>query len=161
MKKFYKTLGMILAAICVLFGLFGCSLLQPKDKDFSVDGMTITLTDRFTEKSYVSMNAYYESPTAIVSVIKEDFAGTNYTMTEYAELVMQVNGLDSVITVSTQNTYASFSYEKEVSGKEFSYYATCHKSEEAYWLIQFGCTSDNYEKLLPDFEKWASSVVFE
>ncbi len=161
MKKQLSSLALIVA-ICTLFStLVGCSLFAPKDKSFTKAGMTITLTNAFTEQEIVTQTAYYVSQEAIVTALKEDGSTiAGYTVAEYADLVCRVNNLNNV-NVTAKDGYAEFTYEKELSGKEYYYYARCFKNGTDFWLIQFACETKNTEKYTASFEKWASSVMFE
>lgn len=165
MKRFYK-LCLLLCCAVLLAGVCGCGLLggEPAAKDFSKSGATITLTEQFTEKDLISQTAYYESRKAIVTMLKEEysmFRNTEYedmTLTQYAKLVIQVNGLSG--KVSEENGLTYFTYEKSTNGKDFKYYATVFKGPDAYWLIQFACETENFTEYQPEFQKWAKSVTF-
>ena len=161
MRKHLSAIALILV-ICTLFSaLVGCSLLEPKDKNFSKAGMTITLTTDFSEQDIVTQTAYYVSQKAIVTALKEDGSTiADYTVEDYAELVCEVNKLDTD-TVAAKNGYAEFTYEKELSGKDYFYYARCFKNGTDFWLFQFACETKNTEEYRPIFEKWASSVTFD
>jgi hypothetical protein len=152
----------LILLMCTLFStLVGCGLLTPQDKSFSKAGMTITLTSHFSEQDMVTQTAYYVSPKAIVTALKEDGSTVgNYTVKRYAELVCEVNKLTGS-TVTAKDGYAEFDYEKEVNGKEYYYYARCFKDGTDYWLFQFACETKNTEECKPLFDKWASSVTFD
>ncbi|MDE7454281.1 MAG: hypothetical protein K2M64_00430 [Clostridia bacterium] len=160
MKKRYAALAML---ICVtVISLCGCFLSS--DKEFSKAGMTITLTSKFVEKELVTQTAYYESTTSIVTVLKEPFSTVagfgDYTLEEYTNAVLKANKLNSQITKYDDKDYYSFSYEKDVNGKDFYYFATTFKASDAFWLIQFACTTSNKDKFQDNFIKWADSVTF-
>ncbi|MBO5907037.1 MAG: hypothetical protein J6Q85_02660 [Clostridia bacterium] len=78
---------------------------------------------------------------------------------DYAELVCTVNNLDPE-GVTAKDGFAEFTYEKELNGKNYYYYARCFKNGTDFWLFQFACETKNTEKLTPSFEKWASTVTF-
>lgn len=150
---------LLMIAICTL--TVGCSLFSADEKTFSKAGMTITLTDEFTEQELVTQTAYYVSRKAIVTVLKEDGSTiSDYSVAKYAELVCTANKLDPN-SVTAKEGYAEFTYEKELNGKDYYYYARCFKNGTDFWLIQFGCETKNAEKFTSSFEKWASSVTFE
>ena len=150
----------VLIAICTLFSVFVGCFQAPQDKEFSKAGMTITLTNEFTEQEIVTQTAYYVSAKAIVTVLKEEGSVVgNYSVGEYARLVCSFNNLDSS-SVVVKETYAEFTYEKELSGKEYYYYARCLKNGSDYWLIQFACETKNAEAYQANFETWANSVTF-
>lgn len=160
MKKHLSTLIMTVTFIALLFTFVACSLPGEKDKTFSKAGMSITLTDAFTEQDIVTQTAYYVSMKSIVTALKED--GTlipDYTVKDYANLVCEVNNLDTKVTV--KDGYAEFTYEKEVSGKDYYYYARCFKNGTDFWLFQFACETKNTDELQETFDKWASTVVFD
>ena len=161
MKKQLSAIALCLV-ICTLFlTLVGCTSLEPKDKSFSKAGMTITLNAGFSEQEIVSQTAYYVSQKAIVTALKEDGSTiADYTVADYAKLVCDVNKLDSD-KVTAKAGYAEFTYEKEVSGKDYFYYARCFKNGTDFWLFQFACETKNTEEYRAIFEKWASSVTFD
>lgn len=163
MKKFSK-ICLVSLCIVLLTGFCSCSLFSAKEKEFTAAGMTITLTDEFTEKSLVSQTAYYESVNAIVMALKEDLSAftqlglDNISLKEYAELVIKQNSMNA--TVEEKDGLTMFTYKKSVSDKDFTYLATVFKSSDAFWLIQFGCETKNYDKYSSDFQKWAGTVKF-
>jgi len=149
---------MLVCLMAILFIAFtGCA----REKEFSKAGMTITLTTDFVENDIVTQTAYYVSQKAIVTALKEDGSALgNYTVEQYAKLVCKANNLsDSSVTV--KDDYAEFTYEKELNGKEYFYYARCLKNGTDYWLFQFACETKNSEKYVPTFEKWASTIKFD
>ena len=161
MRNKASALALILV-LCTLFStLVGCSLLEPEDKTFSKAGMSITLTDEFSEQELVTQTAYYVSTKAVVTVLKEDGSTiADYTVKEYAELVCTVNALDDSDVVEGDG-YAEFTYEEELSGKEYFYYARCFKNGTDFWMFQFACETKNTEDFLDTFKQWASTVTFE
>ena len=161
MKNIWKRMSVLLTLLLTLTTFFACSL--GLDKKFSKAGVTITLTDKFIEKELVSQTAYFESTQMVVTLLKEEFtllAGLeNWTLKKYAETTISGNGLTAEV-VETEKSYVYFEYEKTVSGNDYKYLATCHKADDAFWLIQFGCFSKNYDKLQEDMFKYADSVTF-
>lgn len=160
MKKRYIALALLICVTAV--ALCGCF---DSEKEFSKAGMTITLTSSFVEKEIVSQTAYYESTTSIVTVLKESFSSvsglSNYTLDQYTNAVLTANKLKTEITKYEDKEYYSFTYEKELNGKDYYYFATTFKGPDAFWLIQFACTTSNKDKFQDKFVKWADSVTFE
>ncbi len=164
MKKVFKsiiiTAVISMAAACLVFaGCFGS-----KPKTFTKEGMSITLTSKFNEQNIVTQTVYYVSLDSVVTGLKEEFSLMpgfgDYTLTEYTQLVITNNSLDSEINTKEGKSYLWFTYEKEVSGKDYFYLATTFKASDAFWLIQFGCETFNREKLTDTFFEWADSVTF-
>ena len=167
MNKTIRSAFLLLAGILLAGAGCACSVsTQTIEPTFEKAGMSIVLTDAFYEKDLVSQTAYYESSNAIVTALKDEFStleaagiGTDISLSDYAGIVMEVNGLDSEIREEDGLTY--FTYEKSVSGKDYQYFASVYQAPDAFWLIQFGCERDNFEELEPDFIKWAGTVTFE
>ena len=161
MKKLGLSIVLLITVLALTLTATGCSLLEPKPKTFSKAGMSITLTESFVEQDLITQTAYYVSMNAVVTALKEDGSSIpNYSVKDYAELVCQANGLNQSSVVA-KDGYAEFTYEKEVSGKEYYYYARCFKNGTDFWLFQFACETKNTEDYTERFEAWASSVTFD
>lgn len=162
MKILRKIVAVVFAVVVFAFG--GCAFLE-QPKTFSKAGASITLTNFFVEKEYVTMTAYYESPQMIVTLLREEFTMLDgledWTLAYYAEKTIEVNRLTGATVSFSEDGYASFEYVKEVSGNSYSYFATCHKTENSFWLIQFGTLSKNYAKLYDTILEYAGTITFD
>lgn len=161
MKKKLLALAIsLIAVVACAVGLTGCS----SDKTFEKAGMQITLTSKFTEKEILSQTAYYESRDALVTALKEEFTlapgFSSYSLEEYTDLVLSQNLLSTTKSTREGKDYMYFSYEKQVSGKDFYYLATTFKTEDAFWLIQFACNASEKDGKTDTFLKWADTVTF-
>ncbi len=165
-RLFMKKLKPILfSLIFVLFisAFVGCGE-KSSPKTFEKLEMQITLTDEFVEKSHISHTVYYEASDKIVTALREDFNlfPSGYTLTDYAEAVINNNNLENVrVYTSRTHGYVYFSYEKELNDQNYYYFATCHTSDTAFWLIQFGCFEEDKNEFLEEFKTYAGSVDFE
>lgn len=162
MKRF---LALACALVLALGILGGCSA---SSKEFDTEaGMTITLPGSFNKKDMEGQTAYFESPTAIVTALKETFdelsaAGLDLsadsTVDEYGQIIIEGNGLSG--SLEDKDGVKCFKYEQTVSGTDFSYLGTVTKGPDAFWLVQFACETKNYDKFESDFIKWAKSMKF-
>ena len=162
MKKRLSFLIIFVFVCTVILSFSGCRAVgsDTKEKVFTKSGMVITLTSDFEEQEIVTQTALYVSQKAIVTVLKEDGSAIpDYGIKDYAELVCRLNKLDDDKVV-LKDGYAEFTYEKEVNGKDFYYYARCIKNGTDFWLIQFACETKNAEAYAETFDHWASSVRF-
>ena len=163
MKKVFKLLS-----LCIIASLIaGCSLpsLGEKTKTYTSHGISVTMNDKFYEKSLLSATVYLESTDSIFTALKEDFnllstvgITKDSTLREYAELVVKANQLSTQIIEEDGLTY--FTYEKTVSGKDFYYLATVYKSNDAFWLINFACEKNAQSSFKPKFIKKKKTVTF-
>ncbi|MBQ7335724.1 MAG: hypothetical protein IJW92_04570 [Clostridia bacterium] len=159
---------LVLAACLVLTALLcGCSLFEEKAEVFTSGNMSITLTNRFSESDQEGCEAIYSSLEGkVVVVIKETFddlrdlgCDESSTASDYARLVIDVHEMsDTAVKEKDGVTY--YTYESDVDGVSYSYLATVHKSGDAFWLIQFASTTENYAKFEETFFTYAKSVQF-
>lgn len=154
-----------LLALIMCFTLSGC-VFGSKDKTYTSNGISVTMSDGFQEKSIVSQTVYLESTESIFSALKEDFSvleavdlGESASLKDYAEAVVANNKADYEIKEEDGLTY--FEYEKTVSGKDFYYLACVYKSDDAFWLVNFASEASNKGKYQPLFKRWAKTIKFE
>ncbi len=109
----------------------------------------------------------FSSRSQLVVVQRESFEAlaehgltADSSLSDYAEVVIRANALTDV-TVTSEEGVTYFKYENTGDGKRFAYLATLHKSETAFWLIQFAVAADDYEETAPTFFDYARSVRFE
>lgn len=166
MKKqnFIKIIAVVMMSL-IMVAFVGCEP-APKPKTFSNAGMSITLTSEYTEKEMVQFTSCYMTSSVVVSALKEEFSllpgFSNYTLRQYASMIISNNGLSGVTSKTSESgKYVYFKFEKTVSGKDYSYFVTCFKSDDAFWAIQFYCESKNYDKYINSFVGFADSVTFE
>lgn len=155
-----KIIVLFIMMVLVL-GLSSCSLLS-KEKEFTVSDLTITLTSRFAEKEVIGFTSTYQSTDVLVFVLEEDKDQLDYglTLEKYAKLILEVNKLDDV-DYEKEDDYICFEYTKNVSGKDYYYYARAYETEDSFWLIQFACFESKQDKLFDDIEKYADSIKFD
>ena len=161
MKKVFR----IFAIVCVCLVVSGCVGEKEKEKNFSGNGFSITLTENFQEKEIISVTNYYQSINAIVTALKEEFTlleavGINKdsTIEEYANVIAYNNQKDYDFKKNTDLDYLYFTYEATVSGKDYYYYAVIKKGSDSFWLINFACLKGDADDFQPKFEKWASTI---
>ena len=163
MKNLFKK-GILVLTVCFSLIICGCSCFN-KEKTYSKYGMTITMTEGFTEKSILNATYYLESTQSLMHALKEEFNPTylpsTTTLDEYVSLVKRNNYLQAEVETRENEEYLYFTYEKTVSGKTFFYLATAHKTEDSFWLIQFACNENDKEDFEDKFLKWADTITFE
>lgn len=166
LKKFSVCIFIVIFSM----SFFGCNS-KIKEKVFSKDGISITLTEEFEEKEYYDFNAYYDTEDAQVYIMKESFEllkendqPTDISLVEYAEIMMETQNLNS--KVEEKDGLTSFYYEKsfldyDKNTVDYLYFAVVFKSDDAYWLLQFACEKNLYGEYEEKFVKWAKSVEFD
>lgn len=158
MKSMIKAL--LLGVLCL--GLFcGCSATP---RVFSKDGVSITLTSRFDELEQEGAVAVYSSRNEAVLIQKWEFhtlsnweITKDSTPTDYANAVIQANNFTES-TVEERDGIVCFTYTAKSGLKTYTYFATAHKSEDAFWLIRFSTSDDKFEEKQDTFLAYAKSV---
>lgn len=166
-RKKGNKIGIIVLIAALLLG-FAIGMLANRDsgepKDFTVNGMQITLTDEFRKQSAAGFTAGYGSKEVAVLVLEEEFslqAGFgDLTLREYADLVLKNSGYTT--TIKTENGVTYFEYEATVdNGTVYHYVAAMYKGPDAFWLIQFATEKEDAAAYRDQIFTWAKSVTFE
>ena len=158
MKKF---IALLMAAL-MLVSFASCG--EPKEKEFTKEGLTITLTQSFKEASFEGYTVVYDSTKVAVFVIKESFsllAGfENYTLKQYADLVHNANSSRNPGAVTEVEGLTTFEYSflNTDEDQTYKYFTTVFKGDDAFWTIQFCCKAENYNEYKADMIKYAKSV---
>ena len=161
MKKMVSGL-LVLLLLCSLV-----SCTNGTAKDFTSNGMSITLTDAFRENTYEGYTVCYDSKDVAVFVLKESFSiqkGMNdWSIDDYAKLVYDANASKSPSNVSKEDGLVSMEYSflNEQENQTYRYYATMFKGPDAFWLVQFACKQDAYDAKRQTFIDWAKTVKFD
>ena len=168
MKKNKCIISILSVLFCVLGILFSsCSWAQT----FETNGMKITLTSNFVEKSHVEFTAYYTSKNMIVAIIKEDYydikqAGKdpeNMTRESYLLLLRDIYGgnLKNESQTVKEDGLVYFTYENDAFGKDFKVLCCAYKSSTSYYSVQFSCHKNDFNKLEKTILQYAKSVELE
>ena len=165
--------GLIILIVSVIIGaligyFMGFNFLKStfeKDKTFSNEGMTITLTSDFRKSDIQNYTVVYDSRDVAVFALKEEFSLVegfeNYTLEEYAKLVLEANGLENTKLSQDANTI-SFIYNRvnPNTNDTYSYFNYVYKTDDAFWLVQFATLKENVDKQSQNISNWAKSIQF-
>lgn len=164
--------GIIFITVCfcigVVIGL--ASALLPKflgesrTKEFSSNGLNITLTENFKEVKQEGFTVAYEGYNVAVMALKEPFTlapgASDLTLQEYGNLVIEANSLSNS-PLKTVDGITCFEYEATPENTTYYYFAAVYKADDAFWLINFAVKSNDKNEYYPKFVEWAKSVNFD
>lgn len=163
-----KRIVPVFLAVCMIITVFsGCSLFSAKggsDKEFSGEGLTITLTDSFRIAEVEGYTLCYDSFDVGVFALKETFSDyptlEGLTLDDYKGYVLEANKDKSPKEDASFDGLTVLKYEYRVEAKKanFTYFVSLYKARDAFWLVQFACKSSVYAEYEPYFVKWAKSV---
>ena len=168
-----KGIGVLIVAAIVgaIVGARGTgALLGSSDdpKNFTVNDMTITLTEGFEQVSVDNFTAGFESGSVALIVLEESFSLLEgfgeYTLDEYGALVIQNAGLDQSLKYQGDLPYFEYEYHNEQNGNTYHYTSYVYKENDAFWLLQFVTSAKTHNHSDQSTEKiaeWAASVRFD
>lgn len=160
----------MLALVLAVFAFTGCETKYNTPKEFSREGMTITLNEEFNEGHLDEATAYYQGMTSILIVEKfkfedlksenlssdstiEDFAGY---ITDYYSL-----GEESEFILGDNGEYLYTDYVRTIRNETYTFVPCLFKSGDAFWVFDFCCSEIHALSITPDFHKWASTIKFD
>ena len=158
--------ALAVVAVLALIGVFLLTGGIGNKKDFSAEGMTITLTQDFEEAFVDGFTVACKSSEVAMFALKEEFtlmAGAeNYTVEEYANLVCQNNPLAMGAELQTQEdiTWFEYSYMNSTENQTYRFFVCVFKSDDAFWLVQFATPEALAEEHMSQFISWAKTVSF-
>lgn len=172
MENKKRVITVIAICVVVICAIFTISYFIYKDlnseKRFEKAGLSIVLTNNFTEGEHVEYTAYYSSNEIIVLTLKSEFylfdedewASGNKTVEEYAQkILLEYEKIyDQVSEIVIDNNLIYFNFNFTGNGKEFKYIVAVYKAEDAFWSVLLGCNEKNYNNLSQTMFKYASSV---
>lgn len=153
----------------MLFSLTSClpdEAKSGKAKTYTVEELSITLTDSFMRMSSIApdFTDCYGATDATVFFQKETFesleATGDETVDQYAEAVREASSASDVSEILHEDGVTYFEYSGESEGDTFKYFAAMFKGPDAFWLVQFACEDTVYEEYKPYFIDWAKTVEF-
>jgi len=166
MKKNITNVSVMLLAV-VLLMFTGCT---KKEKTFSKDGITVTLTEDFVENELVTANLYLVSTKNIFMGLKENFTdlaksniNSNSSLNDYAEVIISVNSLTSEIKTNIEGdiTLTYLVYTKTMSDKDYTFMAVFKKGAASFYMFNFACETKNYEDSEEQYFTWARTITVE
>lgn len=159
-------IAFIMGAVGGYIGSSGMFAKNSEPKDFSINGMTVTLDDSFNEIDMDGYTACYESSDVAVFALEEKFALAegfeDYTLEQYGEMLLKNNGFDSSIKLQNKEglTYFEYEFTNTETDEKYYYFSAIYKESDAFWMIQFTTLAENSENHIESFIESAKSVKF-
>ena len=162
MRGFRKKVA-VLVSVCMMMCF--CTACGPAtEMTFTKSDFSINLNSHFEEMTD-SRGYVYTDKTAVIAVVKDPKqrikdANINITsLNRYAILALKsYDGADNAFVRDGLNhSYCEFAGTS--NGIPTSYYAAFYETETDYWLVLFGCETEDYQDYQSLFANWASTVV--
>ena len=163
-------------AVLIVAGLLGLAIgyvstsgvlsgLFVEEKVFSSTGISFTLTDQFRKTEIDGYTVAYESPYIAAFALKEDFSllegFEEYTLEEYAELVILATGLESTEAENVDGLICfDYDYTNAETNTSYKYFTYVYKTNDAFWSVQFVTVLENAEEYESQIHEWAKAIEF-
>ena len=142
--------------------LCGCS---SDPKNFTVAGMTITLTKDFEVGNANSFDIYLKSDEVIFTAVVEtadELEQQGYeinNLDDYTSEILALNNTSKSNLVS-KGKYRYFTTTNTVNGANYTYVHCTFQNGTSYWVCEFACKTKHYDKYKEKIIKWADSISF-
>ena len=164
--------SIVLVVVCFLIGvaiglagvLLPLYFHEVSPKTFTSAGLTITLTDEFSEVEQEGFPVCFGTKDVAVITVKEEFSLMeglgDKTLDEYGDLFLQNNTFNNMRKFTEgERTYVE--YEATPDGDHFYYLGSLYKTDDSFWIVYFAVAMDKKGDYVDTFKEWASTVSFE
>lgn len=158
MNKIMKSLKIS----CIVLLAVLLTACAAKEKTFTKEGITVTLTNQFKEIDGGDFQMAYASNKYGFSAIGNEKAKLNVSsLHAYTELVLS-NANRSGLTIEEykedNQTFEYVCYTAEVDGKTYGYMTVSKEGKNKYYTLNFWCFEKNFESSKDQFIEWAKSA---
>lgn len=143
--------------LCLILAISGCNK-TPSSKTFSVNELSITLTDEFKEKSEGYLTLYTSDVKIVIQATSTDSIN-NLPLQEYATMLSE--SIDFLTPIESESTNGRGVYEYSLEGDDFKPgrgIMALYKTERYYYNVTFACAEDNFESHREQFVEWMNSI---
>ena len=109
------------------------------------------------DESYIVFNKHTKSSLAAQGI-------TTLDVDEFVDYALDRNGMTDAVEVEYGIDRAEFSYiaaDSEAENVLYYCYSLVIKGTDCIWMIQMFCYATLADDYIPEFEKWAASIVVE
>lgn len=161
-----KKIVAVLLLVAALATMVGCNkkVYEADAKEFTSNGLSITLTDAFVEKEQAGYTVCYDSKSVAIIALKESFSlqadVKDWTLEYYADLIKSSNSAHSPSTPVKvgDRMVIEYTFYNPDTDITYHYYTCMYKGSDAFWTIQFACDVNEVDEYKPYMVEWANSV---
>lgn len=162
--------GILIMVIAAIVG-FAIGILSNmdaffvNDKKFSADEFEITLTTQFEEDYDDGVYGFYSRDCSVCAYIYDfsEYAGiADMSELEFLNL-LKSNEIFSA-SASLNNVSGLLTVEEQAeseAGDIRTYFSVFIKSDDAFYIFEFGSENEKFEEYRPQFIKWAQTIVIK
>ena len=168
-----KKIFALMLATVMLFAA-GCDLLT-REKTFTKNGMSITLTNRFEEDAELAADkdatACYISNQILILALEMPFetmgiSSGDMTLDAFGQFIKENlspdSGVEELSDLIHKDGLTYFTYmDREDPETPLKCVVAFYETSEGFWLVELDCVEDYFTKLEEDLFNYAKSVTFE
>ena len=136
-----------------------------KPKQFSAEGMTITLTEAFKSTQISDFTSCYESKEVLVMNTKQSFAEIpglkNMTLEEYRTALTANVQADREMKDYGGIPGFEYDYTSPDYKESYHYRVYLFKTDDAFWIVEFATRQNKFSSWEAKIGEWAKTVTFE
>ncbi|MBQ7325776.1 MAG: hypothetical protein IJW98_08535 [Clostridia bacterium] len=161
--------ALILGVVIGLVSNLDFNLFAVKEKAFTKDGLTLTLTNQFKDVDPGNYVAFYESETLeiMVGTFRDPYGQkpgesvADVTLEEYGWGLIKTNAETARSQLEKDGDLYYYVFDEIFDRKYFTYITYIYKSDDAFWYVDFITEKDNVEEYRDEISQWAHTVTFE
>ena len=152
MKNTVRMIALVLAMIL----LTGCTLFPAKEstKSYSCRDLTMEISSKMKDVSgqedFSGFTFALDSNDMAIFALNETFAEypvlEEYTTKDYADLLIQLYGVNSTVQERSGKGYHYLVYTADTELGEFTYMAGIFRNSNGFWMIQVCTPTDKYDQ---------------
>lgn len=152
MKKILRVIALVLA----MAALTGCTLLPSKDstKTYTCRDLTMEVSSKMKDVSgqedFSDFTFALDSNAVAIFGLNETFAEypalEEYTTKDYADLLIQLYGINSTTQARSGKDYHYLVYTADTDLGEFTYMAGIFRNSSGFWMIQICTPTEKYDQ---------------
>lgn len=143
--------------LCLILAISGCNK-TPSSKTFSVNELSITLTDEFKEKIEGYLTLYTSDVKIVIQATSTDSIN-NLPLEEYATMLSESIGFLTPLESESANGRVAYEYSLESEEFEPSRgLMAVYKTDSYYYNVTFACAEDYFESHREQFVEWMDSI---
>lgn len=152
MKKAIRIIALVLAMVL----LTGCTLLPSKDstKSYTCRDLTIEVPSKMKDVSgkedFSGFTFALDSKNLAIFALNETFAEypvlEEYTTKDYADLLIQLYGVNSTVQERSGKGYHYLVYTADTELGECTYMAGIFRNSNGFWMIQVCTPTEDYNQ---------------
>lgn len=153
-------LGLCVGVLGVLGSLFG----KASPETFTIDELSITLTNDFEEIVEEGEVVGFSTDTVAVFVYEKEYDSNpgleNYTLHEFGYLLLDTCEADPSVELKKDGDFEYFemALPNTQTGQDMTYFTVFFKTDTAFWIVEYYTPTENMEDFRTLFLRWSRTV---